>query len=78
MLCMSKGLLAASKVKYGLMCLKLAKLNLIVFPTFLTCFLNVKLESCIIPRYLNSDTTVILFLLTTMAGSGSVDLREKT
>ena len=50
--------LAASVVKYGLACLKLAKLNLMVLATFLTCFLNVKLQSKMIPRYLKSDTAV--------------------
>ena len=49
--------LAASVVRYGRMCLKLFKLNLIVFVTFFTCFLKVKFESSVIPRYLNSDTT---------------------
>ncbi len=49
---------AASVVKYGLMCLKLARLYLMVLATFLTCFLKVKFESKIIPRYLKSDTTM--------------------
>ena len=43
-------------VKYGLTCLKLAKLNWMVLATFLTCFLNVKLQSKMIPRYSKSDT----------------------
>ena len=55
MACMKS--LAASIVRYGLMCLKLDKLNLILLATFLTCFLNVKFESSVIPKYLNSDTT---------------------
>ena len=69
--------LAASVVRYGLMCRKFARLNFIVFVTFFTCFLKVRCESSVIPRYLNSDTTCILLPLTTMSGSGSVELREK-
>ena len=49
--------LAALTVKKGLICLKFWRLNLIVFETFFTCFLNVRVESNMTPRYLNSGTS---------------------
>ena len=69
--------LAASVERYGRMCLKLDRLNLILLATFFTCFLNVRCESRVIPRYLNSDTIWILLPSMRMSMSGSVELREK-
>ena len=66
MTCMKS--LAASVVRYGRMCLKLARLNLTVFITFLTCRLNDRFESIMIPRYLNSETTLSFTPLTKTLG----------
>lgn len=70
--------LAASVVKYGLTCLKLAKLNLMVLATFLTCFLNVKLQTKMIPRYFKSDTAVSFSpSIKTSGGCAFEDFLEK-
>ena len=50
---------AALTVKKGLICLKCCKLNLMVLDTFLICFLKVKFESSMTPRYLKWGTSYI-------------------
>ena len=50
---------AALTVKKGLICLKCCKLNLTVLDTFLICFLKVKFESIMTPRYLKWGTSYI-------------------
>ena len=48
---------AASCVREGLICLKLAVLKLIICLTFFMCFLKVRLESRVTPRNLNWGTS---------------------
>ena len=48
---------AASCVREGLICLKLAVLKLIIFLTFFMCFLKVSLESRVTQRNLNWGTS---------------------
>ena len=49
-----KNNLAALVSRNGLTCLKFSKLNLTLFATFFTWLLNVRVESYMTPRYLNS------------------------
>lgn len=64
--CMQR--LADSVVRGGLICLKLARVNLIVPATFLTRFLNDRFEFRMIPPYLKSDTTLSFSPLTITSG----------
>ena len=68
--------LAASVVRHGLLCLKLARLNLMVLAPSLTCFLKVKLEFKMIPRYLKSDTTKSFSPSIQTSACCALDLRE--
>ena len=70
---------AASSVREGLICLKLAMLKLILFLTFLMCFLKVRLESRVTPRNLNwgtssssSSSSFSSFVVVLGAGPGAV------
>lgn len=48
--------LAALRLRNGLICLKFCRLNLTLFATLFMWHLNVKVESNVSPRYLNSFT----------------------
>ncbi len=61
---------AASIVQRGLICLKFAKIIVIIMATFLACFWNVSWESKMTPKYLKSETTLSFSPLTNTSGWG--------
>ncbi len=61
---------AASIVQHGLICLKFAKIIVIIMATFLTCFWNVSWESKMTPKYLKSETILSFSPLTNTSGWG--------
>ncbi len=61
---------AASIVQHGLICLKFAKIIVIIMATFLAFFWNVNLESKMTPKYLKSETTLSFSPLTNTSGWG--------